>query len=398
MAAAWLRVLYSVFAFPLLLAWVSVTWGNASPTRWTLLNFFAWPFVLLSSVLLHELGHATVGWLVGLYPRAITVGVGREVARWKFGNIDLRLNALPLLGLTFMAARSPRAIRLKMFLGIAAGPATTGLVLLFLLKAQGKFAIFPVPEVVTQPAILELAVFINALMLATNLLPLTFSAGFRSDGRLLLSIPFLAQSELEEVLSADLVLDAQNALERHDLVEARRCMTVALAQNPQAVSLRATCATIEMEAGNYARAREQLLALRAEEPPNLQVRLVLANNLAWLDFLAGDLEHLAEADKLSDEVAEKFGSAAFALGTRGAVLLWMGRVQEACGLLERAHTTNTGKWARAINACCLTLAYAKRGDFTRAKTWLEEAQTEDAGCTLLPRARASLQGASLATH
>ncbi len=78
------------------------------------------------------------------------------------------------------------------------------------------------------------------------------------------------------------------------------------------------------------------------------------------------------------------------------MLLWLGRIEEACGLLERAHVVNSGNFTRALNACCLAMAYAKRGDLARARDWLEQARRDDPGCSLITRAMASLQGEPIA--
>lgn len=180
---------------------------------------------------------------------------------------------------------------------------------------------------VEQPAIWELAIFMNGLMLATNLLPITFTAGFRSDGRMLLTIPFAKDELFADALVLDLLLDAQNAIEKHDFPEARRCVEAALTQHPNSVGARMTSATIDMETGNLARAREQLVELSALKSPEATT-LSLANNLAWADFLTDDPAHHAEADDLSAGVIKKFGSAGFALGTRGAVLVWIGKTDE----------------------------------------------------------------------
>jgi tetratricopeptide (TPR) repeat protein len=397
MVAAWVRVLLGVFSFPLTLASLNILTGQGRATAWMLYNFAVWPLVLFVSVAVHELGHAGAGRVLGFKPRTIFLGVGRELTRWRLGSIDVRLNAFPLLGMTMVEPKGERALRLRAFAVFAAGPAATAALLLFLLlgvRADGSLALLALPTgpITHEPAAWQLAVLANVMMLGINLLPLSFSAGFRSDGALLLSIPWMRERQLKDLLITHLVLDAMEALERHDLATAARAVEEALGRNPGSLVARTMSATIDMEQGRPAEARAALVALLAQHDAlTKHERLQINNNLAWANFLIGDEALVEEADRLSEEVVREFGSAAFALGTRGAVLLWRGRAAEACGLLERAQLTNHSPWGSALNACCLALAYAKRGDPKRALTWLEEAKRADPGCSLLPRAIAAMR-------
>lgn len=51
---------------------------------------------------------------------------------------------------------------------------------------------------------------------------------------------------------------------------------------------------------------------------------------------------------------------------------------------------------RALNACCLALAWSQRGDLSNAREWVARARGEDPACTLLPRAPAALESAPVA--
>ncbi len=388
--AAWLRVLFGIFGLPLTIVFCDFVFFRRPPTAWVAFNTIAWAVVLYASIAAHEFGHAIVGHVVGLRPRIIYFGVGREFARFRLGELELRFNALPLLGLTIMAARSPRWLRLRFFLAIAAGPAMTGAILAGLLTIPpAQRGAFNLQE---GSAVYLLAMIANLVMLVSNLWPITFSAGFRSDGRLMLSMPWIRSSTLQEILTGHFIVDAMTALERHELVDAMRFADEALAQYPDSFGARNMKATLKMEMGRHAEARDEFVALLGESNSlDPQQHLILSNNLAWADFVLDDPTHLEEADAHSGKVFRKFGSASFALATRGAILNWSGKSQEACGLLERAYLTNSSNWSRALNACCLVLAYAKRGDQVRAREWLEKAQRDDPKCSLLPRAHAALQ-------
>ena len=390
MLKAWLRALNQLYGLPLTLALIALALARVEPTGWALFNMAVWPLISFGSIAFHELGHAVAGKLVGLKPRVIQVGMGRELLRRQLGGLEVRLHSLPLLGLTYLSARELKRLRFKMFVAIAAGPLATAGLFAFLAGVQPSAPIDSLQAIVTRPAIVEIALFWNAIALLTSAIPVTLSSGFRTDGRLLLAIPWMKEAHLAEMLTVDLLLDVQAAIERHDLAVARRCLDEILAQNPSAFAARSAQAAIELEAGDFVRARELLTALRAEPPPDEPSRLVLVNNLAWAHFLSEEPAHLEEAETLSREVWTAMSSAPFALGTRGAVLTWLGRLDEACELLEKAHLNNSSHHSRALNACCLAMAWAKRNNLIQAKTWLETAARDDAGCMLLPRARAAV--------
>lgn len=99
---------------------------------------------------------------------------------------------------------------------------------------------------------------------------------------------------------------------------------------------------------------------------------------------------LKEADEHSAAAYERFKALAPAISTRGAVLLWMGKLDEAIGLLERAYVRASVPKSRASDACCLAIAYARRGERDVAAGWLARARANHPGSQLLPEAEAAL--------
>jgi tetratricopeptide (TPR) repeat protein len=195
----------------------------------------------------------------------------------------------------------------------------------------------------------------------------------------------MPQDRVEEWLAADLTLDAIEAPERHDLSLASRVAAEALERFPSSMAPLHLLALVELERGQYAEARARLSAL-IDDTRAHGVELVLKNNLAWVDFLTRDEALLAEADAFSMEVIDLLPNAPSALGTRGAVLFWRGDLEESCRHLERARLLASTPSSRALNACCLALAWSRRGDQERARRLLEEARRDDQRCLLLDEA------------
>ncbi len=383
------RTLWSLFWLPFVLAYFGMTIVHRPVTWWLLVNFAAWPLVLLSTVAVHELAHATVGLLVGLKPRGIALGIGRELARFRVGALEVRVNTFPLLGLTFLLPLSTRWVRLRLWLAIAAGPAVTlGLVQLLLAFAPTQpisEMAFSLWNISSMFMVRELAILVNCMALFFNLMPVRLSNGRQTDGAALLTLPRMPQDRVEEWLAADLTLDAIEAPERHDLSLASRVAAEALERFPSSMAPLHLLALVELERGQYAEARARLSAL-IDDTRAHGVELVLKNNLAWVDFLTRDEALLAEADAFSMEVIDLLPNAPSALGTRGAVLFWRGDLEESCRHLERARLLASTPSSRALNACCLALAWSRRGDQERARRLLEEARRDDQRCLLLDEA------------
>jgi len=159
--------------------------------------------------------------------------------------------------------------------------------------------------------------------------------------------------------------------------------------------------TVLLDRRRYARAAEHLrVALATLVGPSALLGRA-ANSLAWADLMQGDAALLPEADRWSAKAIELLPDEPAVQGTRGTVLLGLGRLDEGIALLERSEqgTTEQGTkrpQARALDLAALALGEALRGDSGRARALLAKVHALDPRCELLPRAEAALaHGASL---
>ena len=88
----------------------------------TLLFAFA-----LASIVLHEAGHAIAGLAGGLDVRAVTIGIGPALARYRAASVLLVWRAIPLSGFVSLAAH-PGMSRRAYVIMLAAGPATNAVI------------------------------------------------------------------------------------------------------------------------------------------------------------------------------------------------------------------------------------------------------------------------------
>lgn len=390
------RLVANLFVFPMMLA-VFCKLQRFELTWRALINAALFPALMLASVALHEAGHALAARALGLSVPRVEVGRGRRVWRGQLGRTGLLLNAFPTLGLTYVGSDSERGLRAKWWLTIAAGPAASAtllaLCMLWPSPLSARDAVLPLEPFARQVAPRALLAFLNLWLLAFNLLPLSLlvrGSGLVNDGTRLLTIPFAPADEAQAMLDMPAVLESTERLERHDHDGARRLLLEALARRPASRHLRNALGTVQLAAGEHAEARATFLELLQDTPPEDSSVWLFRNNLAWADFLLRSDELRTEADAHSAAVAARLEHVPAVLSTRGAVLLWLGRTDEAVTLLEHAFAATSAPPHRATIACNLAVGWVRLGDAAAAARWLARAEENDARCPLLAEARAAL--------
>jgi tetratricopeptide (TPR) repeat protein len=136
---------------------------------------------------------------------------------------------------------------------------------------------------------------------------------------------------------------------------------------------------------DYTTARKLYVSL-LDRPEAKPFRSLLQNNLAWTYVMLADPALLDEAARLSELALRDNPKSGPFLGTRGAVLLELGKVHESVDLLRRARAGND-RHNRAINECMLAVASCRLGLAEAAQSHLRAAERLDADCVVLARAR-----------
>lgn len=382
MVRVWAGLLWRVFLFPLLLAWLGMTVGGSLPSRWTLFNLLAWLVVIFSSIAVHELGHALAARLLGLRVRRVVIGQGREVLRFRIGSTEIRLHQLPFLGLTFIEPAPVRALRSRMALAVLAGPVASAVLLTFAL-ADDQW--WPACNMNKCSWISSFVAIMN-LGAVLSLVPAE-REGFRTDGALLLSL-FSPEFDWAEFAIGGLILDAFEAAERHDDVALEHLSNEVRSRAPNSKSLKWMAIQLALTRAEHSRARELVVdAINSEL--DRRVLRVLKNDLAWVDFLLRDDSLKDEANTLSLEAVSEAKSASVnLLHTRGAVLFWLGRLDEGFELLSNLLPKASGS-TRAATLCVLALISAKRGALVQARRMYDEAVALDPKHVLIDETRAA---------
>jgi hypothetical protein len=147
----------------------------------------------------------------------------------------------------------------------------------------------------------------------------------------------------------------------------------------------------------YGQARSIYLAALDEPEVTPELGAKLRSNIAWCDLMIGDPTLRDEADRFSRLALEELPWPSGVKATRGAVLIDLGRADEGVPLVEQSLRKNDGRSGKAIDACWLAIAAAKRGNDAQARKFIDEAARHDPTCPLLKRAAAELEQGAMTT-
>jgi tetratricopeptide (TPR) repeat protein len=204
-------------------------------------------------------------------------------------------------------------------------------------------------------------------------------------------LPFWKTDRVADLRVGARLLEALELARGRRFDEAIECCDRALADVPNSYALRVTRAALLLLAGDYERGRAASVSLVENSRLKPQERVVTLNNIAWADVMLDRVELLEEASNYCLVVRRTHGKVAPFMGTHGLLLVSLGLLDQGISLLLKAYRTNYNSESRALNACSLALAFARKGNTDEARSWLEQGRKLHAECLLLPRATAAIQ-------
>ncbi len=343
-----------------------------------LTTFFLVDVFFILSIIPHELGHAMAGRLAGWRVFAVVFGVGQRLFKFHFRDILFSFHAFPLGGYTRLAPVNGHWFRLKRFFVYFAGPAVNGLVagtLFWIWRASWN-----------EPGTIDvrLCCWANLWVMAVNLFPFhSKTLGLPSDGKQLLKTFFKTPAEVEELRAQRFAVEALLRRDEYkDRKGALEWSQQGLALFPSNFHLLNIRGILCLDQGDYLRAREifhQIMPTQKPSKSNLNHYLIL-NNIAYVDVLLEDPALLAEADDFSKQAYQIGPWEPSFIGTRGSVLVAMGKLEEGIKLLNEAFQAQSTAGNKAENACHLAVAHARMKNLRTAEDYLDLARQLDPDC------------------
>ena len=345
--------------------------------------------LLTVMTLIHELGHMVAACLVGDRVFSITLGwFGKPIVKFRRYGIAFLITSVPAGGMVLSASPNPNWFRLRRFLVISAGPSINFLGLMASLACAKQAQPGSFVDILSQGS-----AWANGILLFGALLPYRSSFGLgtvQSDGLLLLTVPFYSQKQIAEFIAAYFLLEAANVMEQNDPVAAHRWCERGLKIAPEQMHLKNYLGVVLLYLNRFAEAKlvfHELLNSPKLEPT---IRALLWSNLAYADVCLEDETLLGEANQYSAQAMDWLPWVPAIMGTRGAVLLMLNRLDEAIDLLERACDKHTEEKCKAIDACFLTMALARLNELQTAGEMYDYANSLDSDCHWLDKAKGEL--------
>lgn len=231
---------------------------------------------------------------------------------------DVAFMTIPLGGTTLATPKSTRFVRFKEFLLVLSGPLANAVLIVVAVWLGQHVAGYEVAKWAV-----TVFVYANLFVLALNLFPQVLTLNGQripSDGRQLLSIPFLSSDRIRELHASYFTLEGLEARERGNLESAQAWFEQGLAAYPDDVACSSGLGTVLLDVADYPRAKQIFESLLEQKKDDMGLSALFKNNIAWTDLLIGGRQLLDEADRFSAEAIQVLPWVAEIRGTRGSVL------------------------------------------------------------------------------
>jgi hypothetical protein len=336
-----------------------VFWMGFAGAFWLAINLCAATLLMPIAVLVHELGHALVGRLMGLRVFVINLGQGPPLCRFEVTETRVIIGRFPIHGYVRMVPEGGPNQRLRVGAAILAGPIThlLWIAAITLLWPTSFGSLEGWQAFNTQFAPLHGFVFFNILVFLRNLVPLG-----TNDGALLVHLILARQLHLSDAFDIALALDR---LDRNDNEAALRLLDQAIAAHPEEDSLRLNRGTALLRLDRLDEALALWEPMYVDPSCPSARRLGLANNMAMALIFRGSTSDLDRANTLSSEALDAIPRDDGFLSTRGAYRIATGEHVVGERLVRRALKTLTDPIQRSECFAWLALS-ARASGKTRA--------------------------------
>lgn len=377
----WSSIILGIVSLPL------TFFGPTHMVGYLLLNFSALQSFAVLATIAHELGHIFAACLTGFRAFGIAIGKGRLIYDLSFAGMRCRVHEIPYGGRAYSAPRTARLYKLRRTLVILGGPLANiaGLCIgTALLPLDDYFGSTPLYGFA--PALLF--TLANAALLPFSLWPHEFktaSGKLSNDAHLLWRTWRADRATVKEAPSSWYFYEAVECQRKKDFDEAQRWINEGLRIFPKNLSLR------NADAGNlylqkrYLEASRSYALLVGRNKDHKDWETLLLNNIAYNILLTGKPELLPRADACSRLALQRAPWLVYCKGTRGSVLIELGRYEEGLKLLHAAMKSHPGKSEQALNARYIGIAEARRGNLNERHNYFAIARRLDPGCVLLNR-------------
>ncbi len=367
------------------------------------LDSVGWPMFLMFSLILarilsvipHELGHALMARLLGWEVYWIQCGIGEYLFQFKLFGLPVQVHQYPFGGAAMIGSTSPVQFRAKQFLVSLAGPFTNLILCLvawWALMAFGRHTALNFGNIGQESIPLDLAsVFLgsiaimNGVIFTYNIIPhrLDFvTQNKANDGMNVLTAFFKPQDEVDQNLASSYSLSAAYSGEtrtRYSEV-AKVFFEEKVPQYRKKGKFMMSYAYWLLMTGEFSEARRLYTELLENSTMASEAKFQAMADLAECYLGMKDQDLLKTADECSEKAFRNGFWIPHYKGTRGKVLVAMGRCEETMPLLKDALKRVFYPAYQADYASYMALAEMKMGHPDQAVNYIKLAQKIDPHC------------------
>ena len=345
-----------------------------------LINWGVTVYVLIPlSVFAHELGHALAAVTCRFRLFSVELGWhGKELFNCRILGTRWILRWFPESGLCRSASPKLDHLRWRFFLVVAAGPLTNLLIIALIVLNKPSGTLLSLGPYLREFDLLYLLFWSNVFLLLSSLRKKDYCTSIgevHSDGSQLLRLLKNDQKLLEESHKAYFIFTAADFLSKEQYSKAESALSQGLELYPNDVGLEITRCDILYRLDNIDLARDQLTTILEKTDPKDSLLPTIKNNLAYYIAVLGDEQRYPEADILSTEALQAQEAASHVIGTRGSVLIRLGRAKEGLDLLNKSIKECTSEEGRGENLTWVAFAYWKLNAHDKARDYLQQARS-----------------------
>jgi tetratricopeptide (TPR) repeat protein len=212
-----------------------------------------------------------------------------------------------------------------------------------------------------------------------------------NDTLLLLTIPFFSKENILRQLASYYALAALERRDQQQYIEAKKWCEQGLAVYHNDSNLLNVLAITLLDLSEFQKAREIFADLLRTGGLDKNQIALYANNLAYADILLGQRDLMEEADKCSAQAYQSCPWIPGIKGTRGMVLIELGKLDEGLLLLKHALEGNEEANNKAMDASYIAIGEMRKGNKQAAQQYFDMAAGFNPDCPFLQRAQDELK-------
>jgi tetratricopeptide (TPR) repeat protein len=341
-----------------------------------------------SLIITHELGHWLAARLVGVEVSDITIGHWRRLVSFSIKGVSVNLRTAPSTGYVTIKPSLKSLSAPRMVVVFLAGVFAEGvLITLFAVGLQAPENLYSVGDLFVAFCRINI-VFVGSYHTLINLLPTQTVVGGEkrpSDGFQLIH---LWKSRHERLVQRRLLSELQQVDDlclEGKFQEALEVAYTIANKHPDNIGLWQFIGTVHEKLGQMDKAESVLRELiKRPSVPVLKLAELL-DSLSSMALYYGRTEMFAEADAWTNEAFRYAPNAITLKGTRGGVLIELGRIDEGISCLREVIKRSECPSDQAFGTAYLAKAFAVKGDHEESSRWMAKAQALNANHPLVKR-------------